>query len=205
MALHCLANFYHLRWECAAVGITQNQTRRTAVGSSLQGGECVLGRVLVTVEKVLGIIHYLAAMLDEVGDGVADHRLIFRDGRTEDFGDLELPAFSENRNHRGLRFEQKADLWILLDRRVGTAGGAEGRELGMGEFQALRLAEKLDVFGIRAGPATFDVVDAEFVQALGDAELIQARKLESFALSAIAQGRVVKKYRFGAHRQGGER
>ena len=65
----------------------------------------MLGRVLVTIEKVLRIIHDLAAVLDEVGDGVADHRLIFRHGGAKDFGNLQFPAFPENSDHWGLRFE----------------------------------------------------------------------------------------------------
>jgi hypothetical protein len=57
---------------------------------------------------------------------------------------------------------------------IGAAGGAEGGELGVLEFQLLRLAEKLHVFGIGARPAAFDVVDTEGIEPLGDAQLVEA-------------------------------
>ena len=46
----------------------------------------------------------------------------------------------------------------------------------------LRLVEELDVARIRAGPAAFDVVDAERVEPFGDSEFVGNRKGDALAL-----------------------
>ena len=54
---------------------------------------------------------------------------------------------------------------------AGAAGGAEGDELGVLEVQLGGAGEELDVLGVGAGPAAFDVVDAELVQLARDLSL----------------------------------
>jgi hypothetical protein len=49
-----------------------------------------------------------------------------------------------------------------------------------------------------AGPAAFDVMNAERVELLGDAEFVRDREVDAFALTAVAQGRVVY-FDFGFH------
>ena len=44
---------------------------------------------------------------------------------------------------------------------------------------------------VRARPAALDVVHAEGVEPLGDAQLVGDREGDAFALGAVAQGRVV--------------
>ena len=202
MLHHRCANFRDLGRQRAAIRIAEHQARGTAVRGGLEGGQRVLRGVLVAIEKVLRIVDHLAAVLYQMGHGVADHRLVFRHRGAQDFGDLQFPAFSENRHHRRLRLQQQPHLRILFHCHTRPAGGTEGGQLGMLELQVFRLAEELDVLGIRARPAAFDVVDAEFVKPLRDPQLVEAGKLESFPLRAIAQGRVVEKYRFGTHSGG---
>ncbi len=61
----------------------------------------------------------------------------------------------------------------------------------MFQIQLLGLLEKLNVLRIRSRPATFDIIHTELIQAPRDSELVQAGKLESFALCPIAQSGVV--------------
>jgi len=54
-------------------------------------------------------------------------------------------------------------------------------------------AEEVDVLFVGAGPAAFDVVHAEGVEALGDAEFVGEGEVDAFALGAVAEGGVVKR------------
>jgi len=62
----------------------------------------------------------------------------------------------------------------------------------MFEFQFLGFAEELDILFVRAGPAALDVVHAEGVEALGDAEFVSERKMDAFTLRSVAQRGVVE-------------
>ena len=48
-------------------------------------------------------------------------------------------------------------------------------------------------FSLEAGPAALDVVHAEGVEPLGDAELVGEREVDAFALRAVAERGVVKR------------
>jgi hypothetical protein len=54
------------------------------------------------------------------------------------------------------------------------------------------LDEKLNVLRIGSGPATFDIVDAKFVQLFGDAQFVERTKRNAHPLRAIAQGGIIK-------------
>ena len=94
--------------------------------------------------------------------------------------------------------DEQAHLVVLFDRHAFFARGAERGELRVLEFFLFGLGEKLDVLGIAAGPAAFNVMDPERVELLGDAELVRDRKIDAFALRAVAQGRVVD-FNLGFH------
>ena len=46
--------------------------------------------------------------------------------------------------------------------------------------------------GLRARPPPFDVMDAQFVQLLGDADLVRHQKRNVFRLGSVAQGGIVQ-------------
>ncbi|MBC8160507.1 MAG: hypothetical protein H7Z42_04735 [Roseiflexaceae bacterium] len=67
---------HHLRnlvRQAAAVGVTQCDAVGTGARGSGDGGQCVLGVELVTIEEVLGVVCYLFAQRLEVGHAVGDH------------------------------------------------------------------------------------------------------------------------------------
>ena len=66
-------------------------------------------------------------------------------------------------------------------------------------FFFLACGEKLDVLGIAAGPAAFNVMNPESVELLGDAELVRDREIDAFALRTVAQGRVID-FNLGFHK-----
>ena len=97
------------------------------------------------------------------------------------------------------RFEQQPDLVVALDRDALAAGRAERRQARVLELPALGLGKELDVLGIGPRPAAFDVMNPERVELLGDAQLVHHRKVDAFALAAVAQGRIVD-FDFGFHK-----
>ena len=74
---------------------------------------------------------------------------------------------------------------------AGAAGAAERRDLRMTQVLFLDLAEKFHVVGIGRCEAAFDVIDAEFVQAFGDADFARAGKGNALALRPVAERGVV--------------
>ena len=123
---------------------------------------------------MLGIIDHLAAVLHQMGHRIADHRPVFLHRGAQHFGDLHFPALAENGDHRRFRFEQHAHLRILLHRGIGAAGGAEGGEFGVLEFEVLGLAEKFDILRVGARPAAFDVIHAKRIEPARDAQFVEA-------------------------------
>ena len=104
---------------------------------------------------------------------------------------MEQGGLAENRHDRGLRLEQQAHLVVGFHGGGLLAGGPKGGEPGVFEFFPPGLGKKLDVLGIAARPAALDVMDAEGIELLGDAEFVQHRKVDALTLGAIPQGRVI--------------
>ena len=75
---------------------------------------------------------------------------------------------------------------------VAPARHAEGGDLGLLELLGGQQLEELEVLRVRAGEARLDQVDAEGVQAPGDAHLLGGRERHALPLHAVAQGRVVE-------------
>src|SRR4029077_1457364 len=75
---------------------------------------------------------------------------------------------------------------------AGAPGRAEGRDLRVLQADALDGAEELLVARVRARPAALDVVHAEVVEALRDAELVLERERDVLCLGPVAQRRVVE-------------
>ena len=73
-------------------------------------------------------------------------------------------------------------------------GAAEGGEPCAPQVERASALEEFRVFDVRAGPAAFDVIDAEFIELAHDRQLVFNRKRHAFALRAITQRRVVDSY-----------
>src|SRR5437773_1926957 len=74
--------------------------------------------------------------------------------------------------------------------RVGRGAHARQRAVAVGP-EAIDGAEKLLVAWVRTRPAALDVVDAEVVEPLGDAQLVLEREGDVLGLRPVAQRRVV--------------
>ena len=121
-----------------------------------------------------------------------DHRQVLFGRRLQHLEDVQQPGLAEDRDDRRVGVEQQAHLVVVRRRamslrRVEPNAASRARR----NVRCLRLLEELDVLGVRARPAALDVVDAEGVEPLGDAQLVGDREGDAFALGAVAQGGVV--------------
>ena len=189
------------RGERAAVRVAEDEISGAGFVRGLVTGGGVGGVELVAVEGVLAVEDDLAALRDEVGDGVADHGEIFLRRGAQDLGDVEHGRLADERDDGRAGLEQEGDLRVFLHGGVRAAGAAEGGKPRVLELELLRLAEELDVLLVGAGPAALDVVHAEGVEALGDAELVGEGEVDAFTLRAVAERGVVEgDLRCGGHK-----
>ena len=91
----------------------------------------------------------------------------------------------------GVGVEQVAQRRIVVALAARAARAAERDHRRRGQAQlAGGASEELDVLRVRARPAALDVVHAEVVELLGDAQLVVDRGRHALDLQAVAQGGV---------------
>ena len=86
--------------------------------------------------------------------------------------------------HNGLQ------VGVVVRRDARPPGAAEGAQRRMVKRPAARRLEKLHVFRVGARPAAFDVVDAELIEPVGDAQFVVGGKGNAFPLRSVAKRRV---------------
>src|SRR5262249_13431953 len=94
-------------------------------------------------------------------------------------------------DHGGSRLYLRLDVAVFGRPHAGTARGAEGGDLGGLEHRVLHALEEAQVLGVGSWPSPLDVVDAEGVEPLGDADLVLHGERDALALGAVAEGSVV--------------
>src|SRR5438093_7645396 len=141
---------------------------------------------------MLGVEDDLVGPLAEVGDGVVDELQVLRERDAQVLAHVEVPGLADDGDHRRLGEETEAQVAVVGGLHARPAGRAEGRHLRMLETEAFDGAEELLVARVRAWPTALDVVEAEVVEALGDAELVLEREGDVLGLRPVAQRRVVE-------------
>ena len=124
-------------------------------------------------------------------DRVADHLEVLLGRAAEHFADVEGGGLAVDRDDRGIDFEEAADLGVFGGTHALTAGRPEGRQLGMLELDLLGAGEELDIAGIGARPAAFDVGHAEALELGGDAQLVINGEMNALPLRAVAEGGII--------------
>src|SRR5438552_3300888 len=120
-----------------------------------------------------------------------DDRQVLRQRDAQVLAHVEVPGLADDGDHWGLGGETEAEVAVVGGLHTRAAGRAEGRHLRVLETEALDGAEKLLVAWVRTRPAALDVVDAEVVEPLGDAQLVLEREGDVLGLRPVAQRRVV--------------
>ncbi len=163
--------------ERATVRVAEDQAIRADLGRAFQHPETELGIALVAVEEVLGVEEHLEPAALQVLDRVRDHGDALVERRAQRFEHVVVPALADDADGRGVRLDEVAQRVVRVDLALDPAGHAERHELARLELELGRCAlEELVVLRVRARPAGFDVVDAEPVELLGDAQLVVDRE-----------------------------
>src|SRR5262249_4900096 len=103
-----------------------------------------------------------------------------------------VPGLADNADGLGTGVEQLPQRVVGVDLALHAPGRAERDQLARLELQLLgKPAEDLVVLGVGAGPARLDVVHAEPVELLGDAELVVDGERDALELRTVPQRRVV--------------
>ena len=174
-----------------AIGVAQDDAVGAAGDGGQHGGDRVSRIVLPTIDRVLAVVDDLAAVGLQEGDRVADHLEVLFRRAAEDLADMQGGGLAVDRDDRGVDLEEAPDLGVFGGAHALTAGRPEGRQLGMLELDLLRAGEELDVAGIRARPAAFDVGHAEALKLGGDAQLVINGEMNALPLRAVAEGGVI--------------
>ena len=96
---------------------------------------------------------------------------------------VEVPRLADDGDDGRLGAQQRIEVAVVGSRHAGAPRGAEGGDAGVPETESAHRAEELLVARIRARPAALDVVDAEGVETLGDAQLVVEREADVLRLA----------------------
>ncbi len=183
------------RGDFSRQGATVGVAKDNAVGTAGDGGEHGrdgIGRIfLPTIDRVFAIVDDFAAMGLQESDRIADHLEVLLRGTAEDLADVEGGGLAVDGDDRGIDLEEAADLGVFGGTHTLAAGRPEGRQLGMLELDLLGAGEELDVAGIGARPAAFDVGHAEAFELSGDAQLVINGEMNALPLRAVAEGGII--------------
>ncbi len=172
----------------AAVGVAQHEVRRTVDDRGFDGAERELGARLVPVEEVLEIDEHHAALAVQEPHRVGDHRRALVERGLQRFEYLVLGALRHDAHRRSVRLDQVAQGRVVVDLAARPPRRPERDERRGVEPQLGRGAgEELDVLRVGAGPPALDVVDAEEVELLGDAQLVVDGRGDALDLETVSQ------------------
>ena len=175
----------------AAVGVAQDDHRRPGVLGGPQRLQGVVAVAAQPVEEVLGVVKHLAPGRLAVGHGVGDHVQVFFQADVQHLADLHVPRLADDGDDRRAGVEQRLEAHVLGGADPLAPRHAEGRDPGVLQRQLAHLLEILEVLGVGQRIAALDEVDAEFVEAAGDVELVHEGEVDALALAAVTKGRVV--------------
>src|SRR2546426_3425738 len=176
----------------AAARVAQADEGRARGRRGAHARERVVAVGRQAVEEVLGVEDDLVDPLAEEGDGVVDDLQVLRERDAQVLAHVEVPRLADDGDHRRLGAETEVEVAVVGGLHARPAGRTEGGHLRVLQTEALDGAEELLVARVRARPAALDVMDAEVVEPLGDAQLVLEREGDVLGLRPVAQRRVVE-------------
>ena len=142
----------------------------------LQGLDGVFRIGLVAVEEMLGVIKDLRGPGFQVFERVVNELEVLLERDAQGLMDMEIPGLAEDGDCVRLGLNQGTDILVLVRRDLGATGGAEGGDLCLGKLFLLDILEKGNILGIAPRPPSLDVMDADFIQLVGNADLVLDQK-----------------------------
>ena len=181
----------HVPRQPTAVGFAQNQRARAAALGCAQRLQRINRVELVAVEEVLGVVDHLAPGRAQERDRLFDHLQVLVERGAHHLGHVQRRSLADDGAGRGAGEQQGLQVLVVFGAAARAAGHTEGGELGVLPGAVAPALEELEVLGVGAWPAAFDVRDAKAVQPVGDAELVLERVGNALTLRAVAQSGVV--------------
>mmetsp|Transcript_16943 Transcript_16943/g.45605 ORF Transcript_16943/g.45605 Transcript_16943/m.45605 type:complete len:254 (+) Transcript_16943:1314-2075(+) len=175
----------------AAVGVAQHDGARPTLGRSADGVARVLCVCLPAIKEVLSIVDHVPPLAMQHVHGLANHVEVLLEGDTEHLGDVEVPGLAHDRARGRLGAQERKHARVVLGANPSPAGHAKGAHAGVAQVEGLDALEEGDVLLVGERVAALDEVEAHFVEALCDLELVVEREAHPFPLSAVAQRRVI--------------
>jgi hypothetical protein len=174
-----------------AVGVAHADQIRTGLRRNPTTLDPELRVLAKAVEEVLGIKDDGVDVPLEKADAVVDHLEVLRLRDAQVVTHVQIPSLADDGDHRRLGLQKHSEVFIVARLDASAPGGAESRDLRLLQVELLDGSEKRLVAWVRGRPATFDVADAELVEAFCNAQLVLDGERDVFGLTAVPQSRVV--------------
>ena len=179
----------------ATIRVAQHEAGAALLRGRLEHPQRELWVALVPVEEVLGVVEDAESVPGEELDRVGDHGDALVQRGPQGLGDVVVPRLADDAHGRGVGLDQLLQREVFVDLALHAARRPErhhrrGLEIELG----LRPLEELVVLRVGTGIATLDVVHAEVVELLGDAQLVVDGERQALELAAVPQGRVEDLY-----------
>ncbi len=190
-AAHSLDALGDLLGQRAAVGVAEDDDRGAGILGGVERLQGVLRVVLVAVEEVFGVVEDLAAGGAAERDRVGDHAQVLFEGGADHLADVHVPGLADDGDDGRLRIEQGLEARVVLGPGVLAPRHAKGGDSRVPQRELLDLLKILEVLGVGERVTALDEVNAEFIEAARDEQLVLEREVDALALAAVAKGGVV--------------
>ena len=132
----------------ATVGLAEAEGGGARLVGRTGHRERVVGIAQVTIKIVLGVEDDLDACRHKVGDGVPHHAEVLPERGLQGVFHMIRRRLAHNRDHGSAARDEVSKALVLVGQGVLAAGGPEGRNARMRQWQRPHPAEELDVLGI---------------------------------------------------------
>ena len=112
-------------------------------------------------------------------------------GDIEGLQRMDVPGFSKDGDDLCVCFDQGLDIRIILGEDPCPTGASKGDNLGLGKRDGFDLLKELEVLWIGSRPSSFDIMDTQLIQLLGNPDLILHREGNVLGLGTIPKGGIV--------------
>ena len=194
LLFYCTNNLFDFRRQCPAVGIAQHNAIRSGLFGRQNGFQSIFRVTFISIKKMFGIVNHLTLVFLKIGDRIGDHFQILLEGSAQHVSNVKVPALSKDSYRGSFRSDQFFEILIFCGLNFSAAGRTERgdrRVLPLAAFDALEI---FLILRIGTRPSALDVMDAQFIEFLGDLDLVLHCKRDPLGLGTVAQCRIVYGY-----------
>ena len=176
-----------------AIGIAEHNRTGPRILSRHDGLQSKVRIRSIAVEEMFGVVQDFASFRFQERDGIADHRQVFGFVNVQHLENVQIPGLADDRHDGRSGVACKRHMPISSSGCAAFATRHPKRaEFGMLQRQIADLTEVFGrSFGVRQRIAALDEIHADFVQLLGNQQLILKREIDSLALAAVSKSRIV--------------